>query len=329
MKDQRVLNVHDAWQVEQFLSRPEIEGALSRWTTGTRRVELLSDDSDKGVIYRVRSDQGGCVLRFPLDERQTAGLRQEARIAQGICPLVRIDISGTRFFPAKDGRPVHAIHQWIDGEPLTTEMYVQMAEGSKRKLAHDLAEFLVALHSVDLAEAATWYADGSLAHLPPGYGKPQWFDGRLRARVPEVLNPHLEPDLILAVAETVRGFEALVVAESELALCHGDIHGFNVAMRATPRGYELGGIFDFEIAGVLDVHEDFFRLHFISPGLVERVVDAYEEKQERITLDRARIDLYWRAFLIYLMVEHLEVDDLDRFRLYENFFVETVERKAG
>ncbi len=325
MKDQNAFNVHDGLQVEQFLASPQIKESLSRWTAGTCRVELLSDDPDRGVVYRVHSGQGGCVLRFPLDKRQETTLRRESRIARELLPLVCMDIPETRFFPAENGWPAHAVHQWIAGEPLTTEMYDHMPEGSKCKLAHALAEFLSTLHSVDLTTAATCYDDGALAHLAPGYGKPQWFDGRLRARIPDALHPHLDPTLILAVTETIRGFETLAVDGKELALCHGDIHGYNLAMRAAAQGYELGGVFDFEIVGILDAHEDFFRLYFVSSDLVERVVDAYEEKRNQVTLDMARVGLYWRAFLIYLMMENLEIDDLDLFQLYKGLFVETVE----
>ncbi len=325
MQDQSAVNVHDRLQVEQFLARPQIIESLSRWVAGTWRVELLSDDPGRGVVYRMHSGQGGCVLRFPLDEMQAAALRQESRIAQGLCPLVRMDIPETRFFPAENDRPAYSVHQWIDGEPLMTEMYVRMAEESRHKLAHDLAEFLVTLHSVDLAEVATWYTDETLAHPPSGYGKPQWFDGRLRAGIPEVLNPHLEPNLVSAVAETIHGFETLAVDGKELALCHGDIHGYNLAMRPSAQGYELGGVFDFEIAGILDAHEDFFRLYFVSADLVERVVDAYEGKRGQVTLDRARVRLYWRAFLIYLMMENV---GHDLFQLYKNLFAEAVESKV-
>ena len=45
-------------------------------------------------------------------------------------------------------------------------------------------------------------------------------------------------------------------------------------------------------------------------------------------LDRARVRLYWRAFLIYLMMENVESDNLDMFRLYKNLFTETVERET-
>ena len=89
------------------------------------------------------------------------------------------------------------------------------------------------------------------------------------------------------------------------------------------KGYELGGIFDFEIAGILDIHEDFFRLYFVSSDLVDRVVSAYEETHNQATLDRARIDLYWRAFLIYLMMENVGEGNLDLFQLYKRLLIES------
>ncbi|MCP4401999.1 MAG: aminoglycoside phosphotransferase family protein [bacterium] len=216
---------------------------------------------------QVHSGRGGCVVRFPLDEKQGAALRQESRIARELCSLVHIEIPETRFFPADNGQPAYARHQWIDGEPLTTAMYSHMPTESRHKLADDLAEFLTVLHSIDPMNAGTWYDDEPLAHQSSIDGKLQWFDGRLRARIHEALNPHLEPNLILAVTETVHSLETLVVDREELVLCHGDIHGYNLAMRAAAQGYELGGVFDFETTSILDVHEDFFRLYFSFFGL--------------------------------------------------------------
>ena len=328
MENQKALDVHNASQVERFLARPQVRELLAGWIEGTHRVELLSDAPERGVVYKIDSDRGTCVVRFPLDARKEAALKREARATKELHPLVRIDIPETTFFSSENGRPALAIHRWIDGVPLTTEMYDGMSDESRHDLAHDLAEFLVTVHAVDLAEAATWCGVGSLEHLPPGYGKPQWFDEDLRARTPKALHPQLEPGLITVVTETIREFEELVVSREELVFGHGDIHGFNLAMRPTAKGYGLGGIFDFEIAGIQDTHEDFFRLYFISSDLVDRTVGAYEGKREHeAPLDRARIHLYWRAFLIYLMMEHLEMDNFDLFQLYKKLLVETVSDK--
>jgi aminoglycoside phosphotransferase (APT) family kinase protein len=325
------LNVHDTAQVERFLARPQIKKLVAGWIGGDCRVEPLSDAPERGAVYKVHSDRGVCVVRFPASEGQEAALRKESRIAQALRPLVRLALPEPAVFSAESGRPAFAVHRWIDGGPLTTEMYVHMAEEARHKLAQDLAEFLATVHSVDLAEAATWYSHEKVEHLtPPNYGKPGWFDGNLRSRIPAVLNPRLEPNLVLAVTEIVRDFEALTVSGAELVFGHGDIHGYNLAMRPTANGYELSGVFDFELAGVQDVHEDFFRLHFVASDLVERTVGAYDKKRgHKVTLDRARIRLYWRAFLIYLMLKHLEMGNLDLFQLYKGLLVETVRDDGG
>jgi len=90
-------------------------------------------------------------------------------------------------------------------------------------------------------------------------------------------------------------------------------------------GNVLSGIFDFENAGVLDIHEDFFRLYFITPELVDRIISTYNQKSvNRNPLDNQRINLYWRAFLLYLMMENLEPENQAHFQLYENIFANTI-----
>ncbi|MCP4401998.1 MAG: hypothetical protein GY801_32450 [bacterium] len=58
-------------------------------------------------------------------------------------------------------------------------------------------------------------------------------------------------------------------------------------------------------------------------------MNACEGKREQVTLDRMRVRLYWRAFLIYLMMENVESYNPGRLRLYKNLFAETVVRKVG
>jgi hypothetical protein len=110
-----------------------------------------------------------------------------------------------------------------------------------------------------------------------------------------------------------------------MTFVHGDIHGFNLAMQPGSHGYELSGIFDLENAGALDIHEDFFRLYFITPNLVDCTINIYNQKNtNRKPLDNERINLYWRAFLLYLMMENLETENHAGFQLYENMFIDTI-----
>jgi aminoglycoside phosphotransferase (APT) family kinase protein len=328
VRQRPAFDVRDASQVERFLARPEIKTLLAEWVNDIRHAEKLSDAPWQGVVYKVHADHGACVVRFPVSEEQEVALVREARITKALRPLVDIDLPEPTVFPAEGERPALAVHPWVDGEPLTPEMYEQMSETSKDGLACDLAGFLAAVHAIDLAQAAAWCGDeGAEYWTQPGYGKPGWFGDDLRARIPGALNPHLEPRLVSAVAEAVQGFEALAVSGTDLVFAHGDIHGFNLAMRPTARGYALGGVIDFGIAGIQDAHEDFFRLYFIASDLVERTVAAYEGLRQA-SLDRARIDLYWRAFLIYLMVEHLEMGTIEPFELYKRLFIQTVIAKG-
>lgn len=69
-------------------------------------------------------------------------------------------------------------------------------------------------------------------------------------------------------------------------------------------GPRLVGVFDLGCVGILDIHEDFFRLSLISEDLLERVIARYSSLtgQDRF-LDRQRIAVYHRAFLFYLIAD--------------------------
>ena len=82
-----------------------------------------------------------------------------------------------------------------------------------------------------------------------------------------------------------------------------------MAIEADELGPKLTGVFDFGCAGILDVHEDFFRLSLISEDLLERVINIYQNfSGQRRILNRRRLAIYYRAFLFYLMAEQVERD---------------------
>jgi aminoglycoside phosphotransferase len=68
-------------------------------------------------------------------------------------------------------------------------------------------------------------------------------------------------------------------------------------------GPRLVGAFDLGCTGILDIHEDLFRLSLVSEALLDEVLRAYQGLSLAAhSLDRARIAIYYRAFLFYLMV---------------------------
>jgi hypothetical protein len=130
-----------------------------------------------------------------------------------------------------------------------------------------------------------------------------WFGPHAVAEMRPQLEPLLDPAEAQVFEDTVRRFHAREVSPDEMAFCHGDIHGYNVAMGEDALGARIVGVFDLECTGILDIHEDFFRLSLVSEDLVKRVMAAYQALPGQThALDRDRIALFYRAFLFHLMV---------------------------
>jgi aminoglycoside phosphotransferase (APT) family kinase protein len=320
-----MLNFAHPSQVEIFLRAPELQAELGRWLVGPLEVQPLSEAPDRCFTYTVQAENGRCVVRIPRDHAQELALRKEARLIQHLHGVVNVDIPDTTFFPAHDGFPAYAIYRWVEGEPLTSDMVQHMPEASKQELADDLAEFLIRMHNVTLSEAVRWCDPafaGSTAELLERYGKPAWFAGETRQRAVTRLKPFIDGWLAELLDQTVARFEGLELNETFLVLGHGDVHGFNLAMRLTASGYKLGGVLDFGISGIQDVHEDLFRLNFVGAELLQRVVHAYVQRGgKHRQIDAVRIELYWRAFLFYLMLEQLEANQMPRFDEYQKMLI--------
>jgi aminoglycoside phosphotransferase len=83
---------------------------------------------------------------------------------------------------------------------------------------------------------------------------------------------------------------------------HGDMHGHNMAVAEDASGLRLVGAFDLGCTGIMDVHEDLFRLSLVSEALLDRVIAGYHDLAGQTrSLDRGRLATYYCAFLFYLM----------------------------
>lgn len=132
---------------------------------------------------------------------------------------------------------------------------------------------------------------------------------------------------------TAARFAALSVPPTDLVFGHGDLHGGNLVLVDDDLGPRVAGVLDFENASILDVNYDFGRLNLIDDDLQVRVIAAYQASSGRShPLDAARIEVYSRAFLIYLMGEQVDLDGrlpasgLPNYRKLTNMLREHVDR---
>jgi len=288
-----------------LLSTPEINERLGlRLGPDAHAVAL----SSRGRTYRVTDDEQSYIVRLPRDQAHLVSLRQEARIAAALQGRISLRFPDTRVIEASPEGPVLAIHSIIAGEPLTTDHYALSSPAARERLVVDLSRFFRQMHSIPLAQACTWMdvtyeTDDPAAELAPRLGKPLWFDAQAVADMRPGLGPGLDEATWPIFEHTVTLFQALDARPEFMVFGHGDLHGYNAAVVYDDLGPRLVGAFDLENTGILDLHEDFFRLSLVSEEMLDDVLCAYQRLPGPArTIDRARIAVYYRAFLFYLMV---------------------------
>jgi pimeloyl-ACP methyl ester carboxylesterase len=289
-------------EVVRLLSLPQVAERLGTPAGGDLCALRQAAGRD---TYRVTGPGLDLIVRLARDDMHLAALRKEERLQLALRGRVTLRLPDTTVFDGLAGCPAFAVHHTVPGEPLTSSMLARLTEGARSRLVRDLAGFFRELHGIPLEEACGWLgipwpAEESLARL----GKPAWFGAdaiaAMRARLDALLGD-AERGLF---EDTVRRFQALAARPGYLVFGHGDVHGYNVAMLEDALGPRIAGVFDLGCAGILDVHEDLFRLSLVGEDLLERVIEAYQALPGAAReLSRERIAVYYRAFLFYLLAE--------------------------
>jgi aminoglycoside phosphotransferase (APT) family kinase protein len=304
MKQTRFISDPSEHDVGALLSTPQVKGRLGDLVGPAPRVQRLGAGT-----YRVIGPKGEYVVRLPKDEAHLALLKTEENVQSGFRERVTLQIPDTRVIDDLAGYPPFAVHRMVPGEPLTTQLYDDASAEARARLVSDLASFFFDAHSIPLAVACAWLGlpyEGkeTAARLASTRGKPLWFDPSSVAEMRPQLLVRLDEVYAAVFEDTVTRFGELEADPGYMVFGHGDMHGFNIAMGRDRVGPKLFGAFDLGCVGILDAHEDFFRLSLVSEDLLERTIAAYGGLTGHAPqLDRERIVIYYRAFLLYLMAE--------------------------
>ena len=290
--------------VSAILRAPEVIDCLVNNRPGDWAEDDLRVSRRSAKAFQVTVSEGNFIVRFPSDEGELSRLRKEESVQKELRGKVHLKIPDTRVLEPEDF-PTFAIHRMIPGQPLTSDLYVHLSPGAHDRLIMDLANFFYETHGVPLAIACKWLGiQEDEEKLAAAYGKPGWFGGETSAGMRASLATVLDAQEMKLFEEVVNLFAALPVEPGYMVFGHGDMHGFNMAIGADALGPRLVGVFDLGCTGVLDIHEDFFRLSLVSEDLLEKVIEKYQDLTGRVrTLQRDRIAIYYRAFLFYLMCE--------------------------
>ncbi len=179
----------------------------------------------------------------------------------------------------------------IRGQPLAGAPHYRNLAGSRRwDIAEDLGRFLAEMHSaLDLESALALQLPGSR------YGV---LEVDLLGRTLPLMGTAPEREVVRQVH---RLLTAITPLQEDLALLHGDLHGYNLALSAEGG---VAGVLDFECATVGDRHLDFRILPSFGDDLLQLTAAAYERwGAGAVDLDRCLIyyaaadlhDLTWRT----------------------------------
>jgi aminoglycoside phosphotransferase (APT) family kinase protein len=298
--------------VERILQSAEVRSQIGALVDMPLRVRSLQ--GRRGDIFSVTGSHGEFVVRFPVDEARLAVMRREEIVQLNLSASVRVRIPDTRVVAASDQNPVFAIHTLIPGRDWFHYRYSDLSIAARERLAVDLAEFMLAVHGTSLGAARSWLgiAHGEAAResepADPA-GKPGWFMPEKASELLRRLRPHMDAFLADVFDDTEMRYRAIEVKYGQLVFGHGDLHGGNFALVDDLVGPRLSGVFDFENAGVFDVHYDFGRLNLVDDDLQDRVIQEYQARSSRFrSLDVERIYVYSRAFILHLMAGQIGPD---------------------
>jgi aminoglycoside phosphotransferase len=294
--------VASAADVARMLTVPEVGRRLAGRLGSPVHVTRIGK-----FAYQVTGACDDLVLRFAQDEASLSALVVEAHLASALLGRTALQMPDTEIIDGVEDWPAFAVHRMIPGEPLTSECYNSLSPLARERLVRDLASFFHDMHRIPLQDACVWLGipwEGkqTVVRLAEMRGKPTWFSPAAVTEMRPGVAARLETAETAAFEDTIGRFRALTVDPGNMVVGHGDMHGYNMGIGADSLGARLVGVFDLGCAGILDIHEDFFRLSLISEDLLERVMDTYREISGRTRpLDRDRIAIYYRAFLFYLM----------------------------
>ena len=292
-------------QLIDVLTAPEVSQRLGLHLGPDAQAVALSA---RGNIFQVTDACQRHIVRLHRDHTHLVSLRREARIATALAGHLSLRVPDTRVIEGLSEHPIFAIHAMIPGEPLDTEHCTHARPSVRERLVADLALFFRQMHAISLDQACTWLGvdgktDDLATELAPRYGKPLWFDAKAVQEMRPALDSVLDDTTWPIFEHTVARFEALDPKPEYMVFGHGDLHGYNAAVDQDDLGPKLAGVFDLENTGILDIHEDFFRLSLVSEPMLEDILHVYQCLPGAVrAIDRARIAVYYRAFLFYLIV---------------------------
>lgn len=227
------------------------------------------------------------IVRVPRHGQAQGDLAWEARVLAALAPLLPLPVPATQLHAI--GKHMAAVHARLPGKPLLS--LAGLGDGQQRELAHSLAAFLRALHTIPLDVLPARAADDHLA---------EWRD--LFVEVEAKVFPLVPHDIAVSIRERFESFLATGNERLRRTIIHGDFGTGNILVE----GGRVSGVIDFAGCAAGDPAYDFASL---SAGLGGDFVALMEPHYPGIPAMQDRIRFYHSTFALLDVLFGLEHGD--------------------
>lgn len=212
-----------------------------------------------GLDHLVVEINGRYIFRMSTDETR----RQDHEIA--VIRLLRL--KGVRMIPAVSfiGKSAKYFgYEKIEGVTLSEDEAGRIPPADRRRLAAQIARFLVQLHQhVSLAQAYEW-------------GVPEYDLKRFDRILPVITEKFSGDRDLISFARRAVLDSGIIGGDPALRrVLHWDLHNGNLILDLTDRS--LRGVIDFDEVIVCDVHAEFRSLYRFNPALAKETIGIYND----------------------------------------------------
>lgn len=218
------------------------------------------------IVYEVETDDGNYFFRFPRDDFWTRTIVKDYEFASFINGKTKYNTVNLKLFHDVD-RP-YSVHKKFEGKALTEKMN-ELDSENVNKVAHQIAEFMYELHSLDYKDEKIFDTDNI------GLNLVDFLD--------ELINIHMDED-----SKVFWKYEDLNKKEKN-CLVHGDLNPGNIII---DENNNVAAVIDFGFAGYGNKYDDIARIIGRLPyNFQEPIIRNYEgisgEKLDRAQLGDA------------------------------------------
>jgi len=240
----------------------------------------LYPKTQEGLVAEINHEY---IVKIPHSKRGASGIQVEKQIT---------DLVRNKTLPELPEIEIHeqpqavAKYSKITGETFDRKWYAKLSDDKKQDLAQQLAEFLIALHSIDKQSSEV----EAISFSPSWELDPE--------KIQQQLGDKTDLAIKASLATVLSNHEKLEVPESSLVLGHFDIHGSNILVDKNAGA--ITGVIDFGNCKIGDIHQELSVMNLSSPDLAKRMLFAYQKKTGR-SLNPLLIEHYTTIFYLHLL----------------------------